>query len=150
MVTELSVHYTLGSNVRVDTTLLGFHNMRWQRGHQSFLFATDSEWLSLVMVTQLQCGNYFTVSSAHMYIIDYDRNIVYEDKLSLVEKPPQSRLEQQMRLEADLASRLTSPVISTIFNAKQLAFQRYTTSLPCCELPLPTCQAKEWHLGIPQ
>ena len=66
----------------------------------------------------------FTVSSAHMYIIDYDRNIVYEDKLSLVERPPQSRLEQQMRLEADLASRLTSPVISTIFNAKQLAFQR--------------------------
>ena len=52
MVTELSVHYTSGSNVRVDTTLLGFHNMRWQRGHQSFLFATDSEWLSLVTVTQ--------------------------------------------------------------------------------------------------
>ena len=64
-----------------------------------------------------------------MYIIDYDRAIVYEDKLSLVETPPQSNLEQQMRLEADLASRLTSPVISTIFNAKQLAFQRYVGHL---------------------
>ena len=66
----------------------------------------------------------YVVSSAHMYVIDYDRAIVYEDKLSLVETLPQSNLEQQMRLEADLASRLTSPVISTIFNAKQLAFQR--------------------------
>ena len=69
-------------------------------------------------------GLLFVVSSAHMYIVDYDRNIVYQDKLSLVETPLQSNLEQQMRLEGELASRLTSPVISTIFNAKQLAFQR--------------------------
>ena len=98
--------------------------MRWQRGHQSFMFSTDSKWLSWVTITRVQYGPIFVVSSAHMYIIDYDRNIVYQDKLSLVETPPQSSLEKQMRLEADLASRLTSPVISTIFNAKQLAFQR--------------------------
>jgi len=27
-----------GSSVRVDTTLLGFEGMRWQRGRRSFLF----------------------------------------------------------------------------------------------------------------
>ena len=64
------------------------------------------------------------MSSAHMSIIDYDRGVVYDDKLSLVETQPKSALEQQIRQEAELASRLTSPAISTIFNADQLAFQR--------------------------
>jgi len=59
-----------------------------------------------------------------MSIVDYERGVVYEDKLSLVETPPKSALEEQMRLQAEMASRLTSPAISTIFNAKQLAFQR--------------------------
>lgn len=41
--------HVLGSNVRVDTTLLGFQNMRWQRGHQSFLFFTDGMNIVLCM-----------------------------------------------------------------------------------------------------
>jgi len=111
----------LGSNVRVDTTLLGFHNMRWQRGQQSFLFFTDGKCTSCVRLQVRVC---FVVSSAHMSVIDYDRGVVYDDKLSLVETQPKSALEQQIRQEAELASRLTSPAISTIFNADQLAFQR--------------------------
>ena len=64
------------------------------------------------------------MSSAHMSVVDYDRSVVYDDKLSLVEGPPKSALEQQIRQEAELASRLSSPAISTVFNADQLAFQR--------------------------
>ena len=32
-----------GGRVRVDTTLLGFHNLSWQRGHQSLVFEVTSK-----------------------------------------------------------------------------------------------------------
>ena len=31
-------YYFIGSNVRIDTTLLGFDNMNWQRGSRSYVF----------------------------------------------------------------------------------------------------------------
>ena len=34
-----------GSNVRIDTTLLGFDNMSWQRGSRSFLFKGEGLYL---------------------------------------------------------------------------------------------------------
>ncbi len=33
----------IGTTVRVDTSLLGFQNMRWQRGQQTLIFEATSE-----------------------------------------------------------------------------------------------------------
>ena len=35
--------YVVGSNVRIDTTLLGFDNMNWQRGSRSYIFKGQGE-----------------------------------------------------------------------------------------------------------
>lgn len=35
--------YKQGSNVRIDTTLLGFDQSSWQRGSKSYLFKSEGE-----------------------------------------------------------------------------------------------------------
>ncbi len=41
--------YKQGSNVRIDTTLLGFDQTSWQRGSKSYLFKAESEFLFCVL-----------------------------------------------------------------------------------------------------
>ena len=40
---QYPVSWCTGATVRVDTTLLGFKNMSWQRGNQSFVFKGRGE-----------------------------------------------------------------------------------------------------------
>ena len=35
--------YKQGSNVRIDTTLLGFDHANWQRGNRSYVFKGQSK-----------------------------------------------------------------------------------------------------------
>lgn len=35
--------YKQGSNVRIDTTLLGFDHANWQRGNRSYIFKGQSK-----------------------------------------------------------------------------------------------------------
>ena len=37
------LQYITGSNVRIDTTLLGFDNTSWQRGSRSYIFKGSGE-----------------------------------------------------------------------------------------------------------
>jgi len=39
--------YKQGSNVRIDTTLLGFDQSSWQRGNKSYLFKAESNFYSI-------------------------------------------------------------------------------------------------------
>lgn len=43
--------YKQGSNVRIDTTLLGFDHANWQRGNLSFVFKGQSKFRSVVVVS---------------------------------------------------------------------------------------------------
>lgn len=36
--------YKQGSNVRIDTTLLGFDHANWQRGNRSYIFKGQSKY----------------------------------------------------------------------------------------------------------
>ncbi len=38
-----------GSSVRIDTTLLGFDNMNWQRGRRSYVFKGTGQFLSQIL-----------------------------------------------------------------------------------------------------
>ena len=40
---------TSGPNVRIDTTLLGFDNMNWQRGSRSYIFKGNGEIILIVL-----------------------------------------------------------------------------------------------------
>lgn len=40
-----------GCNVRIDTTLLGFENMAWQRGSRSYIFKGNGEWPKILKMT---------------------------------------------------------------------------------------------------
>ena len=41
--------YKQGSNVRIDTTLLGFDQSSWQRGNKSYLFKAESNFYSIFL-----------------------------------------------------------------------------------------------------
>lgn len=52
--------YKQGSNVRIDTTLLGFEQSSWQRGNKSYIFKAESKFLILKM-------NLIMVSAIYYY-----------------------------------------------------------------------------------
>lgn len=39
--------YKQGSNVRIDTTLLGFDHANWQRGNRSYVFKGQSKHINI-------------------------------------------------------------------------------------------------------
>lgn len=39
--------YKQGSNVRIDTTLLGFDHANWQRGNRSYVFKGQSKLIGM-------------------------------------------------------------------------------------------------------
>lgn len=42
--------YKQGSNVRIDTTLLGFDHANWQRGNRSYIFKGQSKYKALINI----------------------------------------------------------------------------------------------------
>lgn len=40
--------YKQGSNVRIDTTLLGFDHANWQRGNRSYVFKGQSKYQRII------------------------------------------------------------------------------------------------------
>lgn len=50
--------YKRGSNVRIDTTLLGFDTTSWQRGNRSYIFKGQSKNLIQQSILQFPTYNY--------------------------------------------------------------------------------------------
>ncbi|KAL7991929.1 hypothetical protein Chor_016185 [Crotalus horridus] len=86
-----------GENLRVDTTLLGFEHMTWQRGRRSYIFKGE---------------------------VDHDKQVVYTETLSLALHEPELMLAAMQPSEEHVASRLTSPIVSTHLDTKNIAFER--------------------------
>ncbi|XP_077995554.1 ankyrin repeat domain-containing protein 13D-like [Glandiceps talaboti] len=96
--------YKSGANVRVDTTLLGFDQMTWQRGNRSYIFkGEDGE------------------NMASFMEVDHDRCQVFIEKLQL---RPDFDLSLMTPRESTVAARLTSPVVCTFIDTGKIAFTR--------------------------
>lgn len=93
-----------GSSVRIDTTLLGFDNMSWQRGSRSYVFKSASP------------------ASAVMMEIDHDNKGVYSEMIRSLPGSADSTL--MMPSEEAVAARLTSPVVTTYIDTNRISFER--------------------------
>lgn len=94
-----------GQNLRVDTTLLGFDHMAWQRGSRSFIFRGQD-------------------TCAVVMEIDHDRRVVYSETLTLVSQDREVLLAAVQPTEEQAMSRLTAPVVTTQLDTKNIAFER--------------------------
>uniref|UniRef100_A0A8C7DKE4 Ankyrin repeat domain 13D n=1 Tax=Oncorhynchus kisutch TaxID=8019 RepID=A0A8C7DKE4_ONCKI len=91
-----------GSCLRVDTTLLGFEHMTWLKG-------------SLMVVC---------VNGAMVMEVDHDKQVVYTEPLSLSPRDAPSLLAAMLPTQENTAQRLTSPIVSTHLNTRNIAFER--------------------------
>ncbi|XP_072445845.1 ankyrin repeat domain-containing protein 13B isoform X4 [Chiloscyllium punctatum] len=94
-----------GQNLRVDTTLLGFDHMTWQRGNRSFVFRGQD-------------------NCAVVMEIDHDRQMVYSETLSLANYDRDMLLAAVQPSEEQVASRLTTPIVTTQLDTKNISFER--------------------------
>ncbi|KXJ71210.1 ankyrin repeat domain-containing protein 13D isoform X2 [Aedes albopictus] len=94
--------YKRGSNVRIDTTLLGFDNNTWQRGNRSYIFKGQSESATMIEIDH-DTGE---VSIEHM------RNIESED------------IDGITPSKESVALRLQAPVICNHIDMDKISFER--------------------------
>ncbi|XP_069883483.1 ankyrin repeat domain-containing protein 13B isoform X2 [Dipodomys merriami] len=99
-----------GQNLRVDTTLLGFDHMTWQRGNRSFVFRGQD-------------------TSAIVMEIDHDRRVVYTETLALAGQDRELLLAAAQPTEEQVLSRLTAPVVTTQLDTKNISFERNKTGI---------------------
>ncbi|XP_052052213.1 ankyrin repeat domain-containing protein 13B isoform X6 [Apodemus sylvaticus] len=99
-----------GQNLRVDTTLLGFDHMTWQRGNRSFVFRGQD-------------------TSAVVMEIDHDRRVVYMETLALAGQDRELLLAAAQPSEEQVLSRLTAPVVTTQLDTKNISFERNKTGI---------------------
>lgn len=92
-----------GSSVRIDTTLLGFDSMTWQRGKRSYVFKGE--------------GDVATVME-----IDHDNHQVYTETMRIMPQPTDASLLAPS--EEAVAARLTSPIVTTFIDTEKISFER--------------------------
>nr|CAG4640900.1 EOG090X0784 [Eulimnadia texana] len=103
--------YKQGSNVRIDTTLLGFDQNSWQRGSRSFMFKGESE------------------NKAVLMEINHETRDVYIEEL----RTEASALELADTLTAPspqaVEARITTPIVNTFLDIEKISFERNKTGL---------------------
>ncbi|XP_055693789.1 ankyrin repeat domain-containing protein 13D isoform X2 [Lutzomyia longipalpis] len=98
--------YKRGSNVRIDTTLLGFDHASWQRGRRSYIFKGQPE-----MATMIEL-NHDTREAAMEYIRGVDETI-----------------ESITPSEESIVARLQTPVTSNNVDMEKISFERNKTGI---------------------
>ncbi|CAH0563655.1 unnamed protein product [Brassicogethes aeneus] len=93
--------YKQGSNVRVDTTLLGFDHTSWQRGNRSYVFQGQND-------------------GATMMEIDHDLQQVYCEQM----KAPDEALGILVPNEETVSQRLTTPIVTSFVDTEKISFER--------------------------
>ncbi|XP_078083433.1 ankyrin repeat domain-containing protein 13A isoform X2 [Mustelus asterias] len=94
-----------GANLRVDTTLLNFENMKWERGHRSYIFTGKAD-------------------SAEFIEIDHDNQVVDREHFTLSQEQQSLTLSSIKPTKDQIANRLTSPIVSTVLDTKNISFER--------------------------
>lgn len=98
-----------GSRVRIDTTLLGFDNNKWETGSRSYVFVGE--------------GN-----KASIMEIDHDARLVYTESMRDVSIATPD-LDLLLPTEAQVSARLTSPIVTSYLNTDRIEFERNKTGL---------------------
>ncbi|KAK7811819.1 hypothetical protein U0070_016891 [Myodes glareolus] len=94
-----------GAKLRVDITLLGFENMSWIRGKRSFIFKGGDNWAELMEV-------------------NHDDRVVTTEHFDLSQEMERLTLDLMKPKSREVERRLTSPVINTSLDTKNIAFER--------------------------
>ncbi|XP_047248613.1 ankyrin repeat domain-containing protein 13B isoform X2 [Girardinichthys multiradiatus] len=116
-----------GQCLRVDTTLMGFEQMTWQRGNRSFIFRGQD-------------------SSAEVMEVDHDRQLVFCETLCVSTltalSPGRVRADASkgncaglgllgatQPSDEQVAARLSAPVVTTQLDTRNIAFERNKTGI---------------------
>ncbi|TNM89584.1 hypothetical protein fugu_003818 [Takifugu bimaculatus] len=94
-----------GANLRVDATLLGFENMTWIRGRRSYIFRGDD-------------------SCAELMEVNHDDEVVDTERFNISQEMEDVTLESMQPAEQEVAKRLTTPIVNTYLDTKEIAFER--------------------------
>uniref|UniRef100_H3DEM4 Ankyrin repeat domain 13A n=1 Tax=Tetraodon nigroviridis TaxID=99883 RepID=H3DEM4_TETNG len=94
-----------GANLRVDATLLGFENMTWIRGRRSYIFRGDD-------------------SCAELMEVNHDNEVVDTERFNISQEMEDVTLESMQPAEQEVAKRLTTPIVNTYLDTKEIAFER--------------------------
>ncbi|XP_062238004.1 ankyrin repeat domain-containing protein 13A [Platichthys flesus] len=94
-----------GASLRVDATLLGFENMTWIRGRRSYIFRGDD-------------------SHAELMEVNHDDEVVDTERFNIFQEIEDVTLESMQPAEQEVAKRLTTPVVNTFLDTKDIAFER--------------------------
>jgi len=92
-----------GSKVRIDTTLLGFDNMRWRRGSRSYVFKGQA-------------------NEAVFMEMDHDNHQIFTETITV----PTVNADASFSLPSEdaVAARITSPIVTTFIDTDKITFER--------------------------
>ncbi|XP_054029070.1 ankyrin repeat domain-containing protein 13A isoform X2 [Dryobates pubescens] len=99
-----------GAKLRVDLTLLGFENMSWERGRRSLIFKGED------------AGGW-----AELIEINHDEKFVTTERFEISQHMKRLTLGSMTPKRKDVERRLTSPIINTCLDTKNIAFERTTS-----------------------
>ncbi|KAG8036043.1 hypothetical protein G9C98_004622 [Cotesia typhae] len=94
--------YKQGSNVRIDTTLLGFDHANWQRGNLSYVFKGQND-------------------GATMMEVDHETRKVYVEHMKLIDD---DNVQLMVPSEEGIMARLTNPIVTTYVDTDKISFER--------------------------
>uniref|UniRef100_A0A3B3VLQ2 Ankyrin repeat domain 13B n=1 Tax=Poecilia latipinna TaxID=48699 RepID=A0A3B3VLQ2_9TELE len=97
-----------GQCLRVDTTLMGFEQMTWQRGNRSFIFRGQGH--------------------AEVMEVDHDRQLVFCETLCGT-CAGLGLLGATQPSDEQVAARLSAPVVTTQLDTRNIAFERNKTGI---------------------
>ncbi|KAM9394034.1 ankyrin repeat domain-containing protein 13A isoform 2-T2 [Pholidichthys leucotaenia] len=94
-----------GASLRVDSTLRGFENMTWIRGRRSYIFRGDDSYAELIEV-------------------NHDDEVVDTERFNISQEMEDVTMESVQPAEQEVAKRLTTPIVNTYLDTKDIAFER--------------------------
>uniref|UniRef100_A0A670JLD7 Ankyrin repeat domain 13A n=1 Tax=Podarcis muralis TaxID=64176 RepID=A0A670JLD7_PODMU len=97
-----------GAKLRVDITLLGFENMSWERGKRSLIFRGEED-----------TGNW-----AELIEVNHDEKVVATERFEITQQIKRLTLDSMTPKTKEVERRLTSPIISTSLDTRNIAFER--------------------------
>jgi len=114
--------YKKGANIRVDTTLVDFNDMKWERGDVSFLFRGKGLSSSILKNQRYNPGKETVENgiSTPSYAL-----IIMDNRLKVFQRVKHQEKEHQVDDEVDLL--MSSDIVSAQLNTKHLNFDRVST-----------------------
>ncbi|XP_014276141.1 ankyrin repeat domain-containing protein 13D isoform X2 [Halyomorpha halys] len=99
--------YKQGSKVRIDTTLLGFDQHKWQRGNTSFIFQGTND-------------------EATIMEIDHENKQVFFEEMKVITTADLQILQPNAE---SVSARLTTPIVTTYVDTDKICFERNKSGL---------------------